>query len=521
VKLRTLLILLVLVAGLGAFIWFYERDLPGSEERAEQARRVFLGLEADEVAALVVETGGERVRLERVAAAGGGDAEAAGDAGPAEGGFDEEEIADDAEPLPLPEPEPEWRIAEPAALAGARADRFAVERLLDSLATLEKSRTLEDADRAETGLQEPRARVTVIDAEGEETTLEIGAEVPASSSTLAAIAGAPEVYVAGGGIVHDLDREPGDWRDRDVLAVRRDAVDRLMIAPAGGERIVLARRGGDEYWLDEPLVDRADGAAVDQLVADLTALRAREFVDDPGEELAEYGLEEPRGAIEIAGGGGEPLRLEIGGEAEGAGWYGRTGGQVFAADGQLPEALAREPADWQSRSLSARRLYQIDRVTIEEPGAEPLVLDREGPDWRRGGEAIPYTPVSDFLFAVTDARAERLARRDAARAAGHLGAPALTITLAAAAGDEGGEADAAGGETITLYPPAASGEVPATVTGRDFALYLAPATAETLRDSLERLRDAEPLPPPEEPADGEAGEGEDGVDIEVETEEGG
>ena len=31
---RTLLILLVLVLGLGAFIWFYERELPSSEERA-------------------------------------------------------------------------------------------------------------------------------------------------------------------------------------------------------------------------------------------------------------------------------------------------------------------------------------------------------------------------------------------------------------------------------------------------------------------------------------------------------
>jgi hypothetical protein len=328
------------------------------------------------------------------------------------------------------------------------------------------------------------------------------------------IGGEPEVYVVGGSIYHDLDREPGDWRDRDVLAVRRDDVERLTLDPAEGERIVLARRG-EEYWLDEPLVDRADAAAVDQVVSDLTALRAREFVDEPGEDLAECGLEPPRGTIEIAG-GGEPLRLEVGGPAEGEAWYGRAGGQLFETDGQLPEALARQPAEWQSRSLSARRLYQIDRVTVNETGAEPLTLVREGPDWRRGGDAIPYTPVSDFLFAVTDARAERLARRDAARAAGHLGAPAITIALAAAEDAEGAASAAGDSETIAVYPPASSGEVPATVTGRDYALYLAPATAETLRDSLERLRDAEPLPP-DEPADGEAGEAD---DIEVEVEEG-
>lgn len=509
-KPRTLLVLLVVVAGLGAFIWFYERELPGSEERAEQAKRVLRGLETDEVTALVIEEGGKSVRLERVpepaeAAAEEGEG-AEDDAGGEDSEPDEEAEAD---PL-LPEPQPEWRIAAPEALAGARADRLAVERLLDSLAGLEKTRTLEDAERAEVGLDAPRARVTVVAEDGEETTLEIGSEVPASASMLAAIAGRPEVYVVGGGLYHDLDREPGGWRDREILPVARDDVERLVLAPAGGERVVLTRRGDDEYWLDEPLVDRADTAAVEQLVTDLTGLRAQEFVDQPGDP-AEQGLAPPRGVVEVAA-GGEPVRLEIGAETDGGSWVGRAGAQVFEAAGRLPEHLDKGAADWQSRSLSARRLYQIDRVTVEEgtPGAGggTLVLDREGPDWRRGGEPIPYTPVSDFLFAVTDARAERVVRRDAARAAGHLGAPALSITLA-------GAEEAEGSETVALYPPVEGGEVPATVTGRDFALYLAPATAETVRDSLARLREAEPLPE-EEPEDED---GEDG--IEIEAEEGG
>lgn len=528
-KPRTLLILLLVVAGLGAFIWFYERDLPGSEERAERAKRVLRGLEAEEVTALVIETEGERVRLERVA-----DEAAAEDEG-------EEPADEDEEPAPPAEPEPEWRIAEPASLAGARADRLAVDRLLEQLVSLEKSRTIEveEADRAAAGLEKPRAEVTLVTGEGGETTLEIGAEVPASTSMLAALAGRPEIYVVGGGVYHDLARAPGEWRDHDLFSARRDQIERVTLAPAGGERVVLTRRGDEELWLDEPLVDRADTSAVEQLLGDLTALRAQRFVDEPGEpteedaggeeaepgeeaaaggEAAEdgtpadpWGLADPRGVVEVAIAGGDPFRLEIGGEAAGAGWYGRTGGQLFEATGMLPERLEKDPAEWQSHSLSARRLYQIDRVTVEEAGAEPLVLEREGPDWRRGGEAIPYTPVSDFLFAVTDARAERLARRDAARAAGHLGEPELSITLAAAESDDGGAAE--GAETVALYPPADDGTVPATVTGRDFALYLSPASAETLHDSLNRLREAEPLPDEPEVEEGDA---EDGIEIEVE-----
>lgn len=494
-KPRTLLVLLLLVVGLGAFIWFYERELPGSEERVERAKRVLGELEADQVTALAIEAGGERIRLEKVP-----DEEPAEAAGGEQGDEDEGD-----ETMPSAEPEPEWRIAEPEAFAGARADRFAVDRLVEQLVGLEKTRTIEEdeADRAAAGLETPRAEVTLVTEDGGETTLEIGVEVPASTSMLAAIAGRPEVYVVAGAIYHDLTREPGEWRDRDVFPARRDQIERLTLTPAAGGKVVLARRGDEEFWLDEPLVDRADSPAVEQLLGDLTALRAQSFVDQPD-------LPEPRGTVEAAIGGAEPFRLEIGGQAAGEGWYGRAGGQVFEATGMLPEMLAKEPSEWQSHALSARRLYQIDRVTIEQAGAEPLVLEREGPDWKRGGEAIPYTPVSDFLFAVTDAHAERLARRDAARAAGELGEPELSITLAAT-GDEG---DGAGAETVALYPPAGDGAVPATVTGRDFALYLAPAAAETVHDSLQRLREAEPLPD-ETAGDEPGGDGEDAIEIDV------
>ncbi len=520
-KPRTLLVLLALVAGLGAFIWFYERELPGSEERGELADRLFRGLEAGDVTALRIESADGAVRLERVPEPAAADGAENGGEGEEEG---EEEIADELPPI---EPDPEWRIAEPAALAGARADRLAVERLLDSLVALEKSRTMtgDEADRAAAGLEPPRAKVTFVRAEGgEEVTLEIGAEVPASSNVLAAIAGTPEVHVVGGALAGDLERPPGDWRDREVFAAGRDEIDRLTLAPAGGERVVLARRGAEgsgeaAFWLDEPMVDRADASAVEQLLSDLTAVRAVAFVDEPEGGLAALGLEPPRGVIEAGLAGGEPFRLEIGAET-GGGWYGRAGGQAFEAAGMLPEALAKAPAEWQSRSLSARRLYQIDRVTIDERGAAGLVLEREGPDWRRDGEPIAYTPVSDLLFAVTDGRAERLARREAARAAGHLAEPALSITLAGGDAEGAAAAAAPASETVILFPETAEGEVPATVTGRDYALYLAPATARTIRDSLDRLREAEPLPE-EEPAAEEPGEeaGEDA--IEIESEEGG
>src|ERR1044071_9575046 len=64
-KPRTLLALLVLVAGLGSFIWFYERELPSSEERAKLEKRV-LQVEKDDVTAVSLQSESGTVRMEKV-----------------------------------------------------------------------------------------------------------------------------------------------------------------------------------------------------------------------------------------------------------------------------------------------------------------------------------------------------------------------------------------------------------------------------------------------------------------------
>lgn len=95
---KTLLILALVVLVLGAFIWFYERDLPGSEERAEQAKKVLGGLESRDVEAVEIAWEDRRVRLERPTPeeAENGDGKDAGEDG-AEDAF----------------PEERWRLVEP------------------------------------------------------------------------------------------------------------------------------------------------------------------------------------------------------------------------------------------------------------------------------------------------------------------------------------------------------------------------------------------------------------------------
>jgi hypothetical protein len=500
VKPRAVLILAALVAALAAFIWLFERDLPSSEELAERSKKV-LPVESDEVSAIELEWAGETVRLERAPAPG---------AAPEGGAEEDESEEDETEEEPAAAgPSPEWRLVEPVA---ARADRAAVDGLLTSLTGLDKRRTIEDAERSEVGLDPPRGRVTLVTPDGERT-LEIGADVPASTNVLVALAGEPEVWVTPRSFVAQLERRPGEWRSREVMAVTRDGISRVVLRRAGtGEPVTLVRGGGDRFRLAEPFEDLADSDRVDELLSDLVTLRAQRFLDEPGEEPpapAALGLEPPRAVIEVhlAGPGGkpvpverrEPLRVELGapvraaepapgtaaGEEPAGAVYARVGGQLFEAETGLDEAVARPAAEWRSPAWTGLRSYEVDRVAVTEAGEPELILDREGVDWRRGEETVPYTAASDLLFALTEAAGEVAEAGEGTAAAAGSGEPILTVRLAPEAGEE---------ETLTLYAER-DGRFPARSSAREATLLLPAAEVAELREAVAAARTAEAVKP--------------------------
>lgn len=499
---RSLLVLLAVVLALGAFIWFYERELPGSEEREAQARRLIPGLEVEEVTAFEVESGGERVRIERVETPG-----AAGEETAVEDGVD----AAAAEPG-APD---EWRIAAPERFAGARADRVAVDGLLSSLASIERGRRLEDFDRQALGLDAPRARLAIERRDGGAIALAVGADLPASSEMVVLREDAGEAHLVDRTILQDLTRAAGAWRSREMFPATRQQVSRLTLGGGGvggdGSEAgaVVLERGERGFRLVRPLADLADPDAVDQLLAAITRLSAERFVEVDQADPAELGLAPPRGRVvaELAG-GRPPVEIEVGApRPEGDGHTFRVGRQVFVAESALADVLGRPPGEWQSPALTDLELYRIDAVTVEGPDGR-LELTRSGTDWRRGDETISYTPVSDLLFSLVEARAEEIVPSGAA----DPGAPQLTVELTA--GAAGDEADAAAPErqTIAFHPPAPDGLVSATVSGRRFLLRLPEPAVEAIRANLAQVRAA---PPVTDAVGDELPEG-----VEVEREEG-
>ena len=101
---------------------------------------------------------------------------------------------------------------------------------------------------------------------------------------------------------------------------------------------------------------------------------------------------------------------------------------------------------------------------------------------------MEHLPVSDLLFAVTEAKGDRLLTpAEAGALSAGAGQPAMIFEL------KGGQA---GSETLSLYPPlsGAAHGVPARASGRDTVLLLPEPKLKEIRDRIDAVRAAKPLP---------------------------
>jgi Domain of unknown function (DUF4340) len=444
VKPRALAVLFVVVAALGAFVWFVDRDLPSSDERVEQAKKVF-DLKEDAVSLVAWERDGERVELRRSAEGEKGD----------------------------------WQLKAP--LEG-RADGPAVDALVTALLALEKERTMDDGDAAQMQLAPPRATVE-IGSDDDRRPLLIGGEVPASSDMIVAPSADGPFYVVARSVWDPLQKPGGEWRSHDVYSGSREAIDRLVLRGPSGE-VKLARRGED-FWVEAPLTDVADAGTVNRLLDALTGLKIDRFVDQKEAGEDPYGLA-TASSIEV-GSGADTWNLELGGSAAtvaadgareddaketGSGdRYARAEGRMFTVSSALDEALARPAEEWRSLEWARRQVFEIDAIDVSDATGD-LELRRDGGEWKVSDADVDFNRINDLLYAVTGIKAEAL---DASPA----GEPMLSITL-----------DPGDAEVRLEVFTAVADRYPATASDRPTALWLGGDRVRDVEAKLAALRDA-------------------------------
>jgi hypothetical protein len=250
---RSLLLLLIVALGLGAYIYFVELEREPADSLTAKKDKVFTADSAT---------------------------------------FEEVEVrAASGETTTLKKANGIWEIVKPEPLP---ADSTEIGSLLSTLDTLEIQRVIEEnpPSPADFGLAPPRFSVA-FKAAGD-----------AAMKRL--------VFLISAFLEDSINKTPFGLRDKTALKFDRDAVDALTLEVTGSPTLAFAKKG-NEWRFTKPYDAKADFTTVDGIVSKLssTKMTAIEAADGTKDQK-KYGLEKPQ-AVVTSGAGSTTARLAIGG----------------------------------------------------------------------------------------------------------------------------------------------------------------------------------------------------------------
>jgi hypothetical protein len=245
----------------------------------------------------------------------------------------------------------EWKIVAPELLP---ADQVEVSALITRVRDLRAQGFLsDDAGAIPKYLARPEVRVALIDQGGARTTVLLAPSRETrggAASAYVAVADKGPVALVEGKALGDLARSVNDLRDRRLLGALEPRDIKRVRVQAGGQTVVLERRGDTEWRMLEPTRGGANGSKVDDLLYTLRALRWKDIVAPQGAEPARWGLDAP--TLEVAlfrGDGGEIATVQVG-KREGDLAYVRTRAQpaVYSVEERALGPAPKVPDDFKS-----------------------------------------------------------------------------------------------------------------------------------------------------------------------------
>jgi hypothetical protein len=391
-----------------------------------------------------------------------------------------------------------WDIVKPLR---ARGDDQKIADLIAQITTARIQQFVADdhGDLHGYGLAEPRGTLTLYtqdDKQGQ--LLQIGG-VPEKEKDQRYVRFAPRgfVYTVPKKIEEILSTKPDDLRDRQLVRVDTNILDRITIAPADKTKILLARKG--ENWTIASLNNTpANSGEIRRFIDTLQNERVTKFVEDVGSNLAKYGLDQPQLQLTFSSfasentaetkAGEQPFATIAFGKVDGDNVYARLADEPFvvAVRRGLVDQIFTDPLQWQELSIFKFKPEQIHRFSIATD--KELSMERdEKKQWRwlKGSGEINQANVKSLISALANLHAVRWLGTTASRHG--LDKPQLTLTFMY--GPESKDSS-----TLTVGSRAEDGMWCAHVDGREGTFVISNSDLNALKLPLVSQATASPSP---------------------------
>lgn len=353
--LRSTIALAVVLAGLGAYIYFVTSKMPpgGPAADADKKEKVFASLQPDKIDDVKVST-------------------AAGDA------------------TTLKKDGAVWKITQPSELPASESD---VSQLTSALGQVEIVRVIDEnpTNLNDYGLSNPRVEVD-FKAAGDKDyrKLYIGEKTPTGGDFFAKRNDEKKVFLISASQDTSLNKTTFDLRDKTLLKFERDKVDAIDVT-SGGKTITLAKDGGD-WKMSKPVQTKADFGSVEGLVGRLQTVQMKSIAADnvAPADLKKYGLDKPEATVNL-GLGSAKATLLFGGKAADNTVYARDASKntVVTVESALLDDMKKGADDYRRKDVFEFRPFNATHIEITRNG-QTITLERSkgqgenAPDkWKR------------------------------------------------------------------------------------------------------------------------------------------
>jgi hypothetical protein len=326
-----------------------------------------------------------------------------------------------------------WELIRPLR---ARADDQKINDLIAQITTARIQQFVAD-DRGDLhpyGLAEPRGAITLF---GENDKAGAGKNAPHNEQgQMLQIGAIPEnqkdqVYArfASRGFVYTLPRKvedvlnikPNDLRDRHLVRIDRNNLDRITIDTFGKGKIVLVRKE-DNWTVSTSNRMPANASEVRRLIDTLSDELVTKFVEDVASNLPKYGLDKPALQLTFSSfasentaetkAGEQPFATIAFGRVEGDNVYARLGDEPFilSVRRSLLDRIFTDPLQWQDVAIFNFKPEEIHRMSVTTDKEQTLM---RGPNnvwqWAKGEGAVNQTNVQSLLNTLAHLHAVRWA----------------------------------------------------------------------------------------------------------------
>lgn len=361
------LLLLVLCAGLGAFLYFYEIKGGEKRDKAKQEEKVVWKVPADDVQQLDLITPDLHLTAVRSA-------------------------------------DKQWQITAPRPLD---ADADELNRLVTSAADISREEIVEEnaAALAPFGLDPAQSTISLKTKDGKDYAIRFGSNNPLGSSTYAALAGKSQVFLVTSYVAGNFNKKLEDLRNHAILKFEQSETQSLDVQNSKGK--LNLTKEGDRWWIQGKEKWPADASAVTSLLGDLSGGRVKEFFDDNPEEYAALGLDKPVLDLRLTVGkdrgikhlvvGLEKTKLVKKGQkakpeekkADAAPpvlYLARDDSrpELFFVEKEFVDKFLKTPDELRDKTLASYQRFDIDNITVTGPKGTVMLVKSQSGDWEVG-----------------------------------------------------------------------------------------------------------------------------------------